>query len=101
VINITGYAGRTSVSGCDTTYIRINYSSTSNYDFMGVTEFRIVTDHTYALYNFLNATLGSGVSVDRLPTYVKISPQSPVTLNLYMKVVKIYAQVGFGWMGES
>ena len=101
VVNITPYAGRTSASGCDNTYIRVNYSSSSSYNFIDVSRFRIVTDYPYAWFTFLNETLNkNAVTVVRQPNYVEVIPKAGYVVDISMNVIKIYAQTGLGWIGQ-
>jgi len=101
LLNISGYADRTSVqSSLETTYIRTNYSSSSSTDFTDVSSITISTSYPNAWYKFLNASLDSDAAeVTLLTQSVRITPQDGYTIDLSLDAVKVCAQIGLGWMG--
>lgn len=101
IVNITGYGGRYSASGYDTTYVRLNYSSAYTFNFYGVTDIKLRTSHINAWYNFLNSTInGSVASIIKGDGYVQITPKSGYSIELQIDMIKIYAQIGLGWIGK-
>ena len=99
-MNIAGYGGRIRASGYDTTYVRINYSTATSYNFYGVKGIVVKTSHPNAWHSFLNATINrTAARITKGKDHVKIEPEYGYTIDLYLDVVKVYAQIGLGWIG--
>ncbi|HID25982.1 MAG TPA: hypothetical protein EYP23_05940 [Thermoplasmata archaeon] len=102
LMNITGYAGRTAASGCTTTYVRTNYSSSSSFSFTDVSRITIATLYPDVWFNYFNASLDSeAVDVTKFDQFVEISPCSGYTIDLSLNVVRICVQIGLGWIGAT
>ncbi|KAA0008190.1 MAG: hypothetical protein FE042_02600 [Thermoplasmata archaeon] len=99
VINITGYANRTSESGVDTTYIRTNYSSYSSINISDVSNLTIFTSHPEPWFRFLNYTMDD-VVITKHADRVQVKPESGYQMNIYLDIVNICAQIGRGWIGN-
>lgn len=100
LVNITGYGSRIRASGYDTTYVRINYSTATSYNFYGVKGIVVKTSHPSAWHSFLNATINrTAACITKGKNHVEIEPKHGYTIDLYLDVVKVYAQVGLGWIG--
>ncbi|HDO19798.1 MAG TPA: hypothetical protein ENG74_03635 [Thermoplasmatales archaeon] len=101
VINITGYANRTTESGLGVTFVRTNFSSISTQQFSNIESLTIYTSHTNSWFNFLNYTFDSSTAnITLLSNGIRVEPKAGYTMNLDMDVAKIYAQVGLGWIGN-
>ncbi|HEC81277.1 MAG TPA: hypothetical protein ENI42_02460 [Thermoplasmatales archaeon] len=100
LLNISGYASRTSVeSSLDTTYVRTNYYSSSSAEYSDVSSITISTSYPNAWYKFLNTSLDNdAVEVSQLSQSVEITPRDGYTMDLSLDVVKLCAQIGLGWM---
>ena len=98
-VNISGYAGRTSESGLDTTYIRINYSSASSYDFQDVENITIYTSNVDSWFKFLNYSM-ENCTITKYDDKVVIEPEDGYQIDLHLDVIKVYAQIGRGWIGN-
>lgn len=98
-VNISSYANRTTESGLDTTYIRTNYSSMSHFDFKNVENITIYTPYSDSWFRFLNYSI-ENVTVTEYKDKVVIKPEDGYQLDLYLDVIKIYAQIGRGWIGN-
>lgn len=102
LMNITGYAGRTTASGYTTTYVRINYSSSSSFSFTDVSRITLETSYPDVWFNYFNASLDSeAVNVTEFTQSVEISPRSGYIIDLSLNVVRICAQIGLGWIGAT
>lgn len=98
-INISGYANRTTESGLDTTYIRTNYSSMISFNFNDVESITIHTSHPDPWFRFLNYSL-KNCTVDLYDNMVVVEPENGYQIDLHIDAVKIFAQIGRGWIGN-
>ncbi len=100
IINITDYAGRSSVSGYTSTFIRTNYSSHFSTNASNVS-MTFYTNYPDVWYNFFNSTLDRNtVNVVKSTNYIQITPKPGYKIDISLDMVKIYAQVGLGWIGK-
>lgn len=99
VINVTGYAGRVSETGIDTTCIRINLTSSQLVNISNVSSITIYTSYPDPWFRFFNYSL-ENVNIEKYSDRVEISPQTGYQINLKMNLVKISAQIGRGWIGN-
>lgn len=110
MVDIVGIEGKTSASGYGTYSIRTNYSTHTYYKSLArdIT-IRINTNHPSAwgryLRNLMNGSSITNFTVDinESENYVSLSLQGPQSDNSYdielsIRVTKIYAQVGPGWV---
>ena len=98
-VNISSYANRTTESGLDTTYIRTNYSSMSSFDFQDIESLTIYTYYPDPWFRFLNYSIDN-CSVTEYDNRVVVEPESGYQMDLHLDVIKIYAQIGRGWIGN-
>ncbi len=110
VVDIVGIEGKTSASGYGTYSIKTNYSTyTYNKTLARNVTIQINTNHPSAWGRYLsNLMNGSGITnftvdINESGNYVSLSLQGPQSNNSYdielsIRVTKIYAQVGPGWV---
>lgn len=108
-INIEGMAGKTSASGYGTYSIRINYSSYREYKALAKNvTIRINTNYPVAWERYLNNTMNSSkinftIDVNESNNYISLVIEGPQQGSAYdvefcIRITKIYAQVGPGWV---
>ncbi len=98
VVDIVGIEGKTGAAGYGTYPIRTNYSSTYHMGAMGTLALTIYSRYTDAWQRYMESVLNaSGISytITEGDGYISISFDN---IEIEMDVVKIYAQVGPGWI---
>ncbi|MCD6572580.1 MAG: hypothetical protein J7K95_00600 [Thermoplasmata archaeon] len=97
-VDIVGIQGKTGAAGYGTYPIRTNYSSTYHAGAIGNLTLTIYTKYADAWEKYMNTTLNaSGLSytLTRGNGYIQINFNNA---RIEMDVVKIYAQIGPGWV---
>jgi len=96
LINITPVPGKAGAAGYGTYLVRVNYSSFESYRYFGNITLKVVSNYNYSWNRFLNKTFNeSGINYDYDSGSEKFELNE---IEFVLNVVKIYAQVGPGWI---
>ena len=98
VVDIVGMEGKMGAAGYGTYPIRTNYSSTYHTGALGALNLTIYSRYADAWQRYMESALNaSGISytITEGDGYISISFDN---IEIEMDIVKIYAQVGPGWI---